>query len=291
MMVRLLKQMMSSEKGQALPIVLALMVFGALVITPSLGYISTSLNSSRVIRDDVKGIYAADAGVEDILWSLDNGMFFPDKHLPEFINQMMVDTQTEETGTYTLYFGEMIEPGGHSDYLGIDGEMVWDDGAQAYKYTITVTWQPTSGDPVVHLDEVGARLPQEFSYQAGSAANFTGNLSTDEPDETLDSVGACMLNWVFDNPLPVVTENKTVATQIFYITGDGESERDYAWVVPNRVDIGPLGEITGTSYQITATARRYEYEDDVAGETTAKIVANVIVEEETEYILSWQILN
>ena len=285
-MVRLLKQMMSSEKGQALPIVLALMVFGALVITPSLGYISTSLNSSRVIRDDVKGIYAADAGVEDILWSLDNGMFFPDKHLPEFINQMMVDTQTEETGTYTLYFGEMIEPADHFDYLDVDGEMVWDDGAQAYKYIITVTWLPASGYPVIHLDEVGARLPLGYSYQPESAASFEENLSTDEPDETLDALGAYLLNWEVGSPKPYVSENETVRTQTFYTAGEGSQEDHYAWVVANREDIGAVGEITGTSYQIKATARRYE-----DGETTAKIVANVMIEEDTTHILSWQILN
>ena len=284
-MVRLLKQMMSSEKGQALPIVLALMVFGALIITPSLGYIATSLNNSRMIRDDVKGVYAADAGVEDSLWSLANGMV-PSTHLPGFINQMMVDTRTEDKGTYTLYFGEMIEPGEHFDYLDVAGEMVWDDGAQAYKYIITVTWLPASGYPVIHLDEVGARLPLGYSYQSGSAASFDENLSTDEPDETLDALGAYLLNWELGSPKPSVSENETVRTQTFYTVGEGSQEDHYAWVVANREDIGAVGEITGTSYQITATARLGDH-----GETTAKIVANVIIEEETTHILSWQILN
>lgn len=284
-MVRLLKQMMGSEKGQALPIALALLVLGGLTIAASLGYATTNLNSSRMIKDDVKGAYAADAGVEDTVWSLANGML-PPAQLTEDINQMAVTMQTEERGTYTLYFGELIEVGVHSDYLGIDGEMVWDEGAQAYKYTITITWQPTSGDPVIHLDEVGARLPPEYGYQPGSAANFAGNLSTDEPDEILDSVGAWMLNWEFDTPLPEVTANETVATQIFYITGEEEPGRDYAWVVPNRQDVGPVGEITGGIYRITATARHTEN-----NETTAKIVAEVLIAEETTYVTSWQISN
>jgi len=47
-----------------------------------------------------------------------------------------------------------------------------------------------------------------------------------------------------------------------------------------------VGEITGTSYRITATATRPE-----DGETTARIVAEAMIEGGTTYIFSWQILN
>ena len=284
-MVRLLKQMISVEKGQALPIVLALLVLGGLTIASGLGYTTTILKSSRMLGEGMKGVYAADAGVEDALWSLANGTS-PNMYLPEKINQMAVFIQTEDKGTYTLYFGELIQPGEHSDYLEVDGEIVWDEEAEAYKYTITVTWQSDPGTPVIHLEEVGARLPLDYSYQSESAASFDENLSTDEPDETLDALGAYLLNWELGLPLPSVSENETVQTQTFYITGEGSQEGHYAWVVANRGDVGAVGEITGTSYEITATARRLEN-----NETTAKIVADVMVEEETTHILEWQISN
>jgi len=284
-MVRLLKQMISGEKGQALPIVLALLVLGGLTIASGLGYTTTILKSSRMLGEGMKGVYAADAGVEDALWSLANGTP-PNMYLSEKINQMAVSIQTEDKGTYTLYFGELIQPGEHSDYLDVDGEMVWDEEAEAYKYTITVTWQSDPGTPVIHLEEVGARLPLDYSYQSESAASFDENLSTDEPDETLDALGAYLLNWELGLPLPSVSENETVQTQTFYITGEGSQEGHYAWVVANRGDVGAVGEITGTSYEITATARRLEN-----NETTAKIVADVMVEEETTHILEWQISN
>jgi hypothetical protein len=284
-MVRLLKQMISSEKGQALPIVLGLLVLGGLTIASSLGYTATSLKSSRLLEENVRGIYAADAGMEDALWSLTNG-WLPSVYVPELINKMMVFIQTEEKGTYTLYLGELIEPGEHSDYLEVDGEIVWDEEAEAYKYTITVTWQPDSGTPVIHLEEIGARLPLDYSYQPWSAASFEENLSTDEPDETLDALGAYLLNWELGPPSPSVSENETVQTQIFYITGEGSQNGNYAWAVANRDDIGAAGEITGTSYKITTTAKRPEN-----GETTAKIVADVMIEEGTAHILAWQISN
>ena len=282
-MVRLLKQMISSEKGQVLPLVLALLVFGGLVIAPSLSYAATSLNSSRMLEEGVKGVYAADAGVENTLWCLENGIP-PPQQLSENINQMEVAIQTEEKGIYTLYLGELILPGEHFDYLNVDGEMMWDGEAEAYEYTITVTWKPNGGIPVIHLEGVGARLPIGYSYQSGSAASFVDNLSTDEPDETLDGIGAYLLNWEFGSPKPSVSENNTVETQVFYINGEGSQEGEYAWVLANREDIGAVSEITGTSYKITATATR-----PGDGRTTAKIVADVMMGE-TTYIISWQVL-
>jgi len=282
-MVRLLRQMISSEKGQILPLVLALLVFGGLVIAPSLSYAATSLNSSRMLEERMNGVYAADAGVEDALWCLRNGIS-PSEQLSENINQMQVAIQTEEKGTYTLYFGELIQPGEHNDYLDVDGEVIWDEEAEAYKYTITVIWQPESGVPVIHLRGIGARLPIGYSYQSGSAAGFVDNLSADEPDEMVDSVGAYLLDWEFGTPEPSVSQSNPVQTQTFYITGEGSQEGDYVWVLASREDIGAIGEITGTSYGITATATR-----PGDGKTTAKIVADVMIAE-TTYILSWQIL-
>ena len=284
-MIRLLKQVISSEKGQALPIVLALLILGGLTIAPSLGYAYTNLNSSRILGEGVKGVYAADAGVEDALWCLGHGIS-PSQQLPENINLMEVTIQTEEKGTYTLYLGELIQPGEHSDYLNVDGEIVWDEEAEAYKYIITVTWQSLPGAPVIHLEGVGARLPVGYSYQEGSAAGFVDNLSTGEPDEIVDALGAYLLNWELGSPLPEVSENNTVQTQTFYSTGAGELEGDYTWVVANRQDVGAVGEIAGAKYRITATATRPE-----DGKTTAKIVADVMIGEVTTYIVSWQILN
>ncbi len=284
-MIRLLKQILSSEKGQALPVVLALLVIGGLTIAPSLNYTTTSLNSGRIIGEGTKGVYAADAGIEDALWFLENGML-PSTQLFENINQMEVTIQTEEKGTYTLYLGELIQPGEHNDYLDIDSEMVWVEEAQAYKYIITVTWQPEPGASTIHLVEVGARIPVGYSYQTGSAATFAENLSNDEPDETMDTHGAYLLNWELELPLPSVSEENPVQTQTFYITGEGSEEGHYAWVVANRDDIGAVGEITGASYRITATAIRPEN-----SKTTAKIVADVMIEGGITHILSWQISN
>ena len=283
-MARLLKQFLSSQKGQALPIVLGLLAIGGLTITVSLNYATTNLNSGRIVEENMKGVYAAGAGVEHTLWSLKNGIS-PATQLSQNINQAAVNMQTEEMGTCTLYLGELIEPGQHSDYLSVDREIVWDEVEGAYKYIITVTWQPESGYPAIHLEQVGARLPDGYSYQSGSAEDFAENICDDDNKLTLDldEHGAYLLNWK-PKPMPSVTENETVKTQTFYITGEGSQEGHYAWVVAARSDIGAVGEITGTLYKITATAIR-----PGDGRTTAEIVADVMIEGGTIHIVSWQI--
>ncbi len=287
-MARLWQRIVRGEKGQALPIVLILLVLGGLLIAPCLSYAATSLNAGQVVEEKVRGVFAADAGMEDALWCLKNSIS-PPEQLPENVNQMQVAIQTEERGSYALYYGELLEVSGkHYDYLAVDGEMVWNEGAAAYKYTITVTWQPESGKPTIKLEEVGVRLPLGYSYKPGSAASFADNLSTNEPIDTLDGAGAHMLGWEFGSPRPEVSEGDPIATQTFYVTGEGGQEGDYAWVVSAESDIWVVGEVTGESYRITATATR-----PGDGEITAKVTAYVFTEEvEGEvvtHIVSWQV--
>ena len=286
-MARLWQQIRKGEKGQALPIVLILLVVGGLLVTPCLNYASTSLFASQMVKKNVRGIYAADAGIEDALWKLKNDPPAPDFYpLPEPVNQMQVAIETDDMGEYVLYYGELVEARQHYDYLAVDGEAVWDEDEEAYKYTITITWQPESGYPSIKLDEVGARLPVGYSYQSGSADSFGGNLSTDEPDDTLDGAGVHMLNWELPTPRPEVSQWDQTATQTFYVTGTGEPEGDYAWVVAAEGDIRVVSEASGILYRITATATR-----PGDGEITATVMADAIFHEGTEEIsiIVWQI--
>jgi hypothetical protein len=279
-MISAVKKVIRSQKGQALPAVLALLALGGLTISASLNYVSTSLSGINMIAERVKGIYAAEADIEDAFWCLKNSTT-PPTQLTESINGMTVDILTENKGEYTLYLGELIEPGGHSDYLSVDGEIVWDASAGRYKYTITVTLQASS---TIHLEGVGARLPLGYSYDPGSSANFTENLSYAEPDESQDSQDAYLLNWVFSTPYPDVSQSEPVKTQSFYIIGSGPQDGHYAWVVANREDIGAVGEITGTLYKITATAGR-----PGDNRTAARLVVDAMLEGGSITITSWQI--
>ena len=282
-MAGLWKQIVRDGSGQALPLVLALLALGGLVITPCLSYASTTLNAGRIVEENVRGGLAADAGVEDVLWCLENGV--PNHtSLSETVNRMAVAMQVEEKGTYTLFAGEWVGARHHSDWLEVTGNMT-EEAPGVYKYTITVTRQPeTSGN--ITLAEVGARLPVDYNYQPGSAASFGDNLSIEKPDDTLDGAGAHLIEWEFPTPppRPQLDEDNPTRTQIFYATGEGDLEGYYSWVVAQREDIDAVGEITGTVYIITATAT-----DPGDGEITATVVADVMMSDGDISIVSWRI--
>ena len=301
-MKRRLIKAIKGESGQALPIVLVLLGLGGLLIAPSLNYASTSLNAGQIVEKEVNGLYAADAGVEYALWYIvDGSKKLKDlKKLPENVNQLEVKIKAKgEKGTYTLYYGELIKTGKHSDYLDVSGEMVWNELAEAYKYTITVSWQAKPGTPNIKLEEIGVMLPVDYSYQTGSAASFPSNLSKNEPVDTLDEAGAHVLDWEFSSPRPDVSEEDPTRTQTFYITGEEseeEPEGDYTWVVAAETDIDIVGEIVGELYKIESTANvpGEKGKKGKKGEEIAKVEACVLKEGEEEeveiHIISWEII-
>lgn len=66
--------MLRNEKGQALAVVVAIMVVGSLIMTASLAYLFASASASGSTRDQVDAYYVADAGVEAVLAELvENG--------------------------------------------------------------------------------------------------------------------------------------------------------------------------------------------------------------------------
>ena len=65
-------KLVRGEKGQAFILVLIFLLLGSLIITPLLSYMSTGLKTSHVYEEGNFELYAADAGVEDALWSIKN---------------------------------------------------------------------------------------------------------------------------------------------------------------------------------------------------------------------------
>ncbi len=65
--MKLLKKIIKGESGQALPIVLILLVLGGLLIAPVLGYASTTLKVGQMHEQKMAALYAADAGIEDAI--------------------------------------------------------------------------------------------------------------------------------------------------------------------------------------------------------------------------------
>jgi cytoskeletal protein CcmA (bactofilin family) len=67
------KRLIRDEQGRALMLALLLLVFGGLVLTPLLGFMTTGLAAGQVFEKKTDELYAADAGVEDAICHLQQG--------------------------------------------------------------------------------------------------------------------------------------------------------------------------------------------------------------------------
>lgn len=68
--MKLLKSLFKNEDGQVLPMALILLVLGSLLVVPALSLMSTNLITNRQVDQSNLELYAADAGVENILWNI-----------------------------------------------------------------------------------------------------------------------------------------------------------------------------------------------------------------------------
>jgi len=68
------KRLIGGEKGQALVLALIILALGGLIIGPLLAYINTGLTAGGVYERKAGELYAADAGVEDAIWKIQNNI-------------------------------------------------------------------------------------------------------------------------------------------------------------------------------------------------------------------------
>lgn len=269
--------------------VLCILAIGSLTIAASLRYSTTSLKGSLIIHENVNGIYAAGAGIEHALWSLEHGTT-PPTQLPEQINQMTVNITTNNTGNFTLYLGSMIDFSSKPGVLTVNGTLT-PAGGNRYLYTIIVTRGDEPGPETLHLQEIGARLPIGYTYDDSANRSDGKPLGSGNPVQTQDGFGAWMLRWLWpggnDRPDLKDREGENTFTLTFYITGTGNLEGEYTWTVADATGYGVYGEVTGGRYNITATARR-----PGDNQTAARITADAIKQGDgLVHIVSWQIIN
>ena len=66
------KRLIRDEKGAALVLTLVLLLVGGLIIAPLLGFMGTGIIAGEVHEKRMDELYAADAGVEDAIWKIQN---------------------------------------------------------------------------------------------------------------------------------------------------------------------------------------------------------------------------
>ena len=71
-MIKIIRKSIKDENGQALLLVLVLLLVGGLIITPLMGLMSAGLKAGQTNEKQMAELYAADSGVEDALWQRDS---------------------------------------------------------------------------------------------------------------------------------------------------------------------------------------------------------------------------
>ena len=70
--MKLLKDLVKKERGQAFILALIMLLVGGLIIAPLMGFMATGLIAGQAIEEKVNEVYAADAGIEDAIWKIIN---------------------------------------------------------------------------------------------------------------------------------------------------------------------------------------------------------------------------
>jgi hypothetical protein len=247
------KRLIRDEKGQALVLVLILLLVGGLISGPLLSYMGAGLNTGQVYERRTDELYAADAGVEDAVWKIQNS----DGYLPcspsspprayniTDVNGKSVEvTITSEysvediTFTYRVVSTASADGGGteieayivgvnpYGDYGGLLGNVITSLGEIETYGKVNI--DPPEGEENGPVANYGGDWPPAEELAGYYLGQVEGVDSYDE--DTLDvkdyaEIGPFYRDGAFDNKGIINTGATSLTLQLngtAYITGDTE---------------------------------------------------------------------
>jgi len=116
-----MKRLIRDEKGAAMVLALILLVVGGLIIAPLMGFMSTGLIAGEVYERRMDELYAADAGVEDAIWRIQQGGVpvcpgdpYWSYTIPDVVNGKSIEVSIEYVGegTYKITSIAATDDGG-----------------------------------------------------------------------------------------------------------------------------------------------------------------------------------
>jgi len=293
--MKCLKEIHKKESGQALILVVILLLLGGLIIAPLLGFMSTGLITGQVFEKKMGGLYAADAGVEDALWQLINNppASYPYSYSLPDVNGMSVSVLIEEV---TTLYGVFVGGGGvHEHWLEVESELVGyedpdGDGTGVYTWRLSHTNKHNSN---VSIHSITVSYSTELSYLSGlddeDVAGLADGSFNDGIRDEVVAGSKKISTWEFEPPRPTIDgapdpEGEppvyNTVTCTFQLVGPEGAEGITAYLVTSRSDIGTVWEYE--PMKITATAQA----DDGS---TVVIEAGVLQSSSTLLVGSWQI--
>jgi len=117
-MKTIVKKLIRDEKGQAMVLVLILLIVGGLIVAPLLAHMGTGLIGGEVYERRAAELYAADAGVEDAVWKIQHQ-----------VDEVKGLTQCYQDWSYNVtdINGKIVEVNGKRVEVTITLMTIWDD--------------------------------------------------------------------------------------------------------------------------------------------------------------------
>jgi hypothetical protein len=280
---------MRSEKGQALVLVLILLLVGALIIAPLLAFMGTGLKAGHLHEVKMDELYAADAGIEDAQWQIKSDNIktfapplFPVAYSPynytdnwtyrlsEQVNGKTVDVTINNVWTPTpenQYDESQAQNIINANKLVVTGS----SDVATSTYSVKLTFSPGTSETVDNLMvmTLGIWLPAGFTYVAGSSNlkdAYNNPLYYSESVQTYH--GNVAIIWSFASlpfkNLPNYQSQSVSATVTFRYTSStlGQRPNAVAWIKTN-------GPYPNTQYAFDADVKVYKM-TSVAGGTTVE---------------------
>ncbi len=294
-MKRMLKRLIKTEKGQALPMVLILMVIAGLILAPTLTYTTSGLKVSQAYERMADEFYAADAGVEDGLWQIKYD------HLEElFGNYERYDYDTEygpydlnvngidvEVKIENVWVADIAEPADLDEanrLAGTDKLIIAGCVSAELTQQVKIHYKQETGDPDLYITSIGVWLPPGYSYDESGedSVALEEALAAAELDYTRDiddHKGGEVVVWSFDEPAPLtafpgVSETDNPMTYSFtfnFLRDNPASQRN-----PEAVSWLTASGVAGFPYSWDADVSVYHINSVAGGDDGTTIDAYAI---------------
>jgi len=293
MMKKIVKKLIRTEKGQALPMVLILMVVSGLILAPLLSYTSSGLKVGQAYERMADEFYAADAGIEDGLWQI--------KY--DHLNDVLDNYQRYEYGTEYTYPDKLMVndtevtvkikniwiPKGVSAPTYQDAEQLIGAGKliiagsvpAELTQEVKIYYYEDEGDPPLFVTKIGIWLPPGFSYNTEGECTLETWLDAD-PEvgytrSIIDHCGGEAVVWTLAAPIPFTalpgvsemdTPMRCTFTFFFNAAQPERSPEAVSWITTTGV--------TGIEFTWDADVRVFHINSEASGEDGTTIDAYAI---------------
>jgi hypothetical protein len=279
-----------NEKGQALPIVLVLLLIGGLFTAPLLGYMGTGLIAGQVHEDRMEELYAADAGVEDAIYKIitdDASLQALDDNdsytytLADTVNNLSVDVIITKLDVLQGLDEDYKTGQPHGDWIIIETPVIIDQTVDYVEYScnISANYTGAGASPrdvesmgMFFTPSSGANITDPYSVQF-TGALATGTLEPLSPEyQSFPGGFAFIWRWQKNQEATFNSSNlEGTASFKFKVYDPSWRAKDYfAWFLVRQEDVSFIASGTLNKWRIDTSAEdtavtAHTYQGSISG--------------------------